>query len=201
MMVSNRNLPFQWSIFRFHVCFGGCIDIVMMIMVQLWYIRYTKSLHFYSISTSDSRTPECYISENQHVEPQKGRLGMFGRWFLLFVSGSIFRFNKVSFWMFAFFGLVAWSRRLSAIVIPLFKTVRPEISIQTLVHVSWEPRCGGHLGRIPRCLVNENGVLKEWDLTVSTWNRDQESFEVPVPVKVMFLIVLNLLFYLYTYRS
>ncbi len=26
MMVSNRNLLFQGSIFRFHVCFGGCID-------------------------------------------------------------------------------------------------------------------------------------------------------------------------------
>ena len=25
MMVSNRNLLFQGSIFRFHVCFGGCI--------------------------------------------------------------------------------------------------------------------------------------------------------------------------------
>ena len=25
MMVSNRNLIFQGSIFRFHVCFGGCI--------------------------------------------------------------------------------------------------------------------------------------------------------------------------------
>ena len=24
MMVSNRNLLFQGSIFRFHVCFGGC---------------------------------------------------------------------------------------------------------------------------------------------------------------------------------
>ena len=26
MMVSNRNLLFQGSIFRFHVCFGGCIS-------------------------------------------------------------------------------------------------------------------------------------------------------------------------------
>ena len=27
MMVSNRNLLFQGSIFRFHVCFGGCIEV------------------------------------------------------------------------------------------------------------------------------------------------------------------------------
>ena len=27
MMVSNRNLLFQGSIFRFHVCFGGCIEL------------------------------------------------------------------------------------------------------------------------------------------------------------------------------
>ena len=26
MMVSNRNLLFQGSIFRFHVCFGGCMS-------------------------------------------------------------------------------------------------------------------------------------------------------------------------------
>lgn len=45
------------------------------------------------------------------------------------------------------------------------------------------PRCRGHLGRIPRCLVHKNGVLKEWDFTESTWNIvityswDQESFQ------------------------
>ncbi len=34
MMVSNRNLLFQGSIFRFHVCFGGCIDLVKQAIKQ-----------------------------------------------------------------------------------------------------------------------------------------------------------------------
>ena len=33
MMVSNRNLLFQGSIFRFHVCFGGCICCFLFISV------------------------------------------------------------------------------------------------------------------------------------------------------------------------
>ena len=39
MMVSNRNLLFQGSIFRFHVCFGGCIPKNLLhwgLRFQLW---------------------------------------------------------------------------------------------------------------------------------------------------------------------
>ena len=59
MMVSNRNLLFQGSIFRFHVCFGGC---------RWWWLVWLFEIHGNSfrikIPTSDRRvTPGLMVWE------------------------------------------------------------------------------------------------------------------------------------------
>ena len=66
----------------------------------------------------------------------------------------------------------------------------------------------GIFDKYPIALCTKTGVLKEWDLTVSTWNIvityswDQESFGGTSKSWCFWLYwILNLLFYLYTYRS
>ena len=45
MMVSNRNLLFQGSIFRFHVCFGGVYIFISVIFLGKLYIFSTSHSH------------------------------------------------------------------------------------------------------------------------------------------------------------
>ena len=59
MMVSNRNLLFQGSIFRFHVCFGGCIrwSFHLVILGDFWSLWH-KSCFFMLLSSLKTRCSE-----------------------------------------------------------------------------------------------------------------------------------------------
>ena len=62
MMVSNRNLLFQGSIFRFHVCFGGCISWGFLGLKKIETIFSWKVLTNFSFFLGGDTLPETNSS-------------------------------------------------------------------------------------------------------------------------------------------
>ena len=60
MMVSNRNLLFHGSIFRFHVCFGRCN--------QIKTIKQTKKIHTSFLTSTLSKLGYILLSERRYSD-------------------------------------------------------------------------------------------------------------------------------------
>ena len=82
-----------------------------------------------------------------------------------------FQVQHVSFWMFVFFGLLHGVDVFQQLSFLCSKVSGQGYRFRLLSMFHGNHVAVGIFDKyIPRCLVNENGVLKEWDLTVSTWN-------------------------------
>ena len=84
MMVSNRNLLFQGSIFRFHVCFGGCISCNTSPIVVPTLPRYLKKIpvevwvgqrSFQSLGAFGQQFVHCDCQESERASCDGSQLG------------------------------------------------------------------------------------------------------------------------------